>query len=161
MLPYQPPMDISSCASPATSYEGGTANAKGQRRLDLISNLTLPSNQLDSDETYAALQAAVLTHFEALFLRRGYRRVEVDYGNARVRYYQSTQHMLQGHAVTKEDEEADSAPPLPPIPYIKLARYVRTEAGHDITLTFRSDAKNTWVIQIDGLPDSAASGGKP
>lgn len=146
-LPYQPPVDIDRCSTPTVGYNSHKA-PEGRRRLELINSLTLGPDDGASDESYAALQEAVLAHFDALFVRRGYRRVAVEYGNARTIYYRGPLH-----------RENYDGPPAPPIPYIDLARYVRHAGDGDVTLTFMGDAKNTWVITIEGLPASA--GGRP
>lgn len=148
VLPYEPPITIRSCATPTTHYEAATT-ARGQRRLELIGTLTLPpdDNRLGSDEARAALQTAMLVHFEALFVQRGYRRVAVERANAYTRHYPS--------------RSPDVAMEEPVIPYISMARYVRTEGDREVTLIFRCQSGNTWEIRIDGLPEAADTGSRP
>jgi hypothetical protein len=162
VLPYQPPIDIRSCATHTIGYDASALAVPGRRRLELIGALTLPpdDNRLGSDETYAALQAAVLVHFEALFLERGYHRVAVEYGNAYTPDYSRTMGELGG-GLTDAGDAAVAPAKEPTIPYIKLARYVRRSSDREITLTFKCELKNTWQIQIDGVPESAATGGRP
>jgi hypothetical protein len=149
-LPYQPPIQIRSCASPTVNYDTADKPAPGSRVLQLIGELTLgPGPQLSSDENYAALQHAMLAHFDGLFRRHGFRQVATETGNARVEYPRATWRMLHGQGGARDDEP--EPPPGPPIPYVSMARYTRSVDGSEQTLTFAAEAKNTWRITLDGL----------
>jgi hypothetical protein len=145
-LPYQPPLRIQGCA---TQGSGG-AGSPGQRKLELIGELTLGhvNDGLGFDERYAALQQAMYIHFDALIMRRGYRLVGTEQGNARVEYSARTQCLMQVYSCAADD---DKSAPKPPIPYVSLARYVRQAGARTITLTYKAEMKNTWSISIDGL----------
>ena len=146
-LPYQPPIRIRSCAGPVVTYDTADKPAPGRRVLELIGELTLgPGPQLSSDENYAALQHAMLAHFDALFRRHGFRQVATETGNARTIYPRATQCLL--HRVACGEPEP---PPGPPIPYVSMARYTRSADGQEQTLIFAADAKNTWRITLDGV----------
>lgn len=147
-LPYQPPVRIVSCAGPTMSYGTAKTNVPGRHILELIGELTLgPGPQLPSDENYAALQHATLTHFDALLRRHGFRQVAAENGNARTVYPVATQRMLQGLPVREDEPEPE---PGPPIPYVSTARYARSVDGREQTLTFATGSKNTWRITLDG-----------
>lgn len=160
-LPYLPRIDIRSCTSPTTSFESGGKSTDGSRKLELIGDLSLgPDNtSLIRGEAQAAIQAATFTHFEALFIRHGYRRLKLEYGDARITFYRNTMLMLKGVSPVPENDAAEA--PLPPIPFVKLARYVRTSSGQEITLTYKSEIKNTWSITIEGPPTVAHQGTSP
>jgi hypothetical protein len=150
-LPYQPRLRIRSCAAPSVTYDTADKPAAGSRVLQLIGDLTLgPGPQLSSDDNYAALQHAMLAHFDALFRRHGFRQVATENGNARTEYPLATQRLLHGQGGAHDD--AAEPPPGPPIPYVSRARYTRSVEGQEQTLTFAADAKNTWRITLDGLP---------
>jgi hypothetical protein len=157
-LPYQPPMHIRSCASPAASYDTSDNAADGRRVLELIGELTLgpDTDRLSSDDAYAAIQEATFTHFDALFRRQGYRRTALEHGDARTRYDPNTLRML--HGLSPLPESADQgAKQEPPIPYVNLARYMRTIADRDVTLIYKADMRNTWRITLEGLPPASAA----
>lgn len=163
-LPYQPPIYVRSCASQTATYDTSEKTTDGHRSLELIGELTLgrDTSNLSSDETYAALQHATFTHFEAIFRRHGYRRTVLEHGDARTRYDQDSLRMLRGLPPLSAEASARSrqqAAALPPIPYVKLARFVRSVEGQDVTLTYKTDAKNTWKITLDGLPSGPAMQG--
>lgn len=151
-LPYRPHVYVIACSSPAGAYGNGSKTAAGERRLELGAHLTPEpdSTHLSSDENTAALQAAMLRHFEALFISRGYRRTSVEFGDARTSRHPDTRLRGQRSASADEDEEK-AAPKLPPIPYVLLARYVRREEGRNIGLTFKTAYANTWLITINDL----------
>lgn len=151
-LPYRPWLDIRACVSPNTNFDSAEKSLDGRRSLELIGELSLGSDnaKLSANEAYAALQSATFAHFEALFVRHGYRRSKLEYGNARVEFYPKTLRMLRGLPPSSEDEIAK--PPQPPILFVNLARYVRIVSGKEITLTYQSEMKNTWRITIEGLP---------
>ena len=155
-LPYRPPLRIRSCATPTVNYDVGDKTSAGRRELNLIGELTLgdESEELSSDERYAALQLALHTHFDALFKQRGYRLVSTEQGNARTEYSAYTQCMLNRGGSCAEDTPE---PPKPPIPYVSLARYVRQAGAQTITLTYRAKAKNTWSVSLDGVPPTAGA----
>lgn len=136
-LPYRPSIRIRSCASPSASYDSGKS-VDGLRAVELIGELTLgpDAKNLSSDESYAALQSAMYTHFDELFRRNGYRRTTLEHGDAR----------------TYPDVG-------PPIPYVSLARYVRPILFTDATLTYQTAYKNTWRITLEGLPAAPNSSG--
>lgn len=158
-LPYQPPIHIRACASPTTTYDTSEKTLPGNRSLELIGELTLgPDSILSSDDTYAALQDATHTHFDALFRRHGYHRTALEYGDARTRYYRNTMRMLRGLSPLPEDTVEE--PAKAPIPYVKLARYQRSVSGKDVTLTYKTEAKNTWRITLEGLPVMPATAGE-
>ncbi len=157
-LPYLPPIQIRACVSQAATYDSGEKSVDGRRSLELIGELTLgPDTKLSSDETYAALQAATFTHFDALFRRHGYRLVAQEHGDARTKYYANTMRALRGLLPLPEAE--DKGPALPPIPYVNLARYGRSVSGKDVALTYKTEMKNTWRITVDGLPVAPAAAG--
>lgn len=158
MLPYQPPIHIRSCASPAASYDTSDNAADGRRVLELIGELTLgpDTDRLSSDDAYAAIQDATFAHFDALFRRHGYRRTALEHGDARTRYDPNTLRMLHGLSALPESAD-QGAKQEPPIPYVNLARYVRTIADRDVTLTYKADMKNTWRITLEGLPPAPAA----
>lgn len=162
-LPYQPPMAIRSCATPANNYDT-SVSTNGLRTLELIGELTLPdATHLSSDDTYAALQHAIYTHFDTLFRRHGYTLSTVEHGDARTRYHADTLRLLRGMPALSASESAlaeKKAAAEPPIPFINLARYVRNRDGQQLRLTYTSEAKNTWKISIEALPASA-SGSAP
>jgi hypothetical protein len=135
-LPYQPRLDIYSCSTPKFNYVAGKS-ADGRRSLELIGKLALgPDLSLPPEEANVAIDTAVHTHFDTLFLRQGYRRVAVEYGNARrdsnLQYY-----LDRGIA-------HDGA-----LPFVNLARYKRTVAGRVITVTYKKAMGNTWSIHMD------------
>lgn len=156
-LPYRPPIHIRACSSPRAVYDTSEKPGEGRRSLELIGELTLgPDNNLSSDETYAALQSATFAHFNALFLRRGFRSVALEQGDARTKYYRHLGSAKRGEIfLERTDDPSVKAPSLPPIPYVSQARYVRTVSGREVTLTYKTAMKNTWLITIDGLPDTA------
>jgi hypothetical protein len=155
-LPYRPPLRIRSCATPTVNYDTGDKTSAGRRILELIGELTLgdETDQLSSDERYAALQLALHTHFDALFKQRGYRLVVTEQGDARTKYNAYAHCMVIGHGNCAEDKPE---PPKPPIPYVSLARYVRQAGAQTITLTYKAEAKNTWTISLDGVPATAGA----
>lgn len=164
-LPYQPPMHIRSCASATANYDTSEKAGEGRGVLELIGELTLGPDTagLSSDEVYAALQNASYTHFDVLFRRHGYRRTALEYGDARTRYHANTLRMLRGQRPLSEQEtEADEkrVAAEPPIPYVNLARYVRPDSGREATLIYKTDAKNTWRITIDGMTAANPPQGK-
>lgn len=146
-LPYSPPIRIKTCASPSAGYDSDKS-VDGLRTVDLIGELTLgpDAKNLSSDETYAALQSAMYTHFDALFRRNGYRRTALQYGDARTEHFD----LRTGKRTTA---------PGPPIPYVSLARYVRPILFTDATLTYRTEYQNTWRITLEGLPAAPDSPG--
>lgn len=153
-LPYRPPIDIYRCTSRKESADGHPA-------LELIGDLTLGrDSNLSSDENYAALQAAVFVHFDTLFRRNGYRRAAAENdGNARTTYYPNTMRML--HAEPPLPEKDARAQDLPPIPFVNYARYERLFPGYYSTLTYKTGAKNTWLITVtletaQGAPNTPA-----
>ncbi len=150
-LPYQPPILIRACATPTTTYDTSEKTLPGNRSLELIGELTLGSDStLSSDETYAALQEAILAHFDALFRRYGYHRTAQEYDDARTQHYPNTMRILRGQSPLRES--AAEEPVLPPIPYIRLARYQRSVSGKEFTLTIKTESRNTWRITLEGLP---------
>ena len=160
-LPYQPPIHIRSCASPAASYDTSDKAADGRRTLELIGELTLgpDTGPLSSDNAYAAVQDATFTHFDALFRRHGYRRTALEHGDARTRYDVNTLRMLHGMSALPESADQGAKQEPPPIPYVNLARYVRTTADRDVTLTYKADMRNTWRITLEGLPSVPVTAG--
>lgn len=138
-LPYRPPINVRSCSTPTANYDDGKS-VDGQRSLEFIGELTLgPESSLPPDEQTAAIETAVFAHFDALFLRQGYRRGDVEYDNARTNFYLS--YYLEHHI------SHDT-----PLPYVKLARYERSVAGRDITLTYKKALANTWKIVMEVHP---------
>lgn len=163
-LPYRPAIHVRSCASPTVSFDAGEKLPVGQRRLELIGELTLESDadQLPSGENRAAIQNAVYVHFDALFRQRGYQRIAVEHGDAQTRPDPDTQRALRRVAPLSKDEserQRQQIAQLPPVPYVNLARYVRSDVGRDVVLTYRCQYANTWIVLIEGLPsDSTAQG---
>lgn len=155
-LPYRPPLKIRSCATPTVTYDGGDKTTVGHRRLDLIGELSLgdEDSQLSSDERYAALQIGLHAHFDALFKQRGYRLISMEQGNARTEYSAYTQCMLRGGGKCPEDK---LEPSLPPIRYVRLAKYSRQAGTQTITLTFKAEARNTWSISLEGVPETVGA----
>ena len=154
-LPYRPPVQIRSCATPTVNYDTSPRTPAGQRKLELIGELTLGNDNspLSSDERYAALQQALHTHFAALFKQRGYRLASSEEGNARTEYSAQTQCMLAGGANCPDDPPEAAKPP---IPYVSMARYVREAGGQTIALTYKAEARNTWSISLEGVSDTPA-----
>lgn len=135
-LPYQPRLNIRSCSTPLFNYDTGKS-VDGRRSLELIGNLSLgPDLSLPPDEANAAIDAAVYTHFDALFLHQGYRRTDVEYGNARNDLYLSYY-------------SARNIPHDTPLPIVNLARYERSVSGRVITLTYKKALGNTWSIFME------------
>lgn len=164
MWPYQPPMHVRACASPTVTFDAGERAPAGHRNLELIGELDLgpDASHLSSDQRIAALHTATYVHFDTLFRRSGYRRVEVGHGDARTRRYSDTLRALRGVQPLPEeiaDAERKRVQDLPPIPYVNLARYVRSVRGHDVTLTYKQEMANTWRITIDGLPSAQVGQG--
>jgi hypothetical protein len=153
VLPYLPPIHIYSCASSTVKINSVDDTSNGHRKLVLIGELILGADaeQLSFDERYAALQLAVYTHFSVLFRQRGYRLVNTEPGDARTHYSRYTQCMLDGRPNCVKDSPE---PPLPPIPYTSLARYVRDAGAQTITLVYKTEAKNTWSISLEGVPST-------
>lgn len=134
-LPYQPRLDIYSCSTPTFNYVAGKS-VDGRRSLELIGKLALgPDLSLPPEEANAAIDTAVHTHFDTLFLRQGYHRVAVEYGNARGDAY--LQYYLD-HGIAHDG----------PLPFVNLARYERTVAGRVITVTYKKAMGNTWSIHM-------------
>ncbi|AKJ27064.1 hypothetical protein AAW51_0373 [Caldimonas brevitalea] len=103
-LPYRPHLSVSSCSSAGASYRAGGEAGPHRSTLELISDgLRLaPSPAHGSelaDATFAQFQQAVFFHFDALFQRHGFRRVETELADDR-----------GGR-------------------YVALARYARTDGG--------------------------------
>jgi hypothetical protein len=98
-----------------------------------------PDLSLPPDEANAAIDTAIYTHFDALFLRQGYRRADVEYGNARTDFY------LSYYLARNIPHEA-------PLPIVNLARYKRSVSGRVITLTYKKALANTWSIFMEVHP---------
>ena len=146
-LPYQPPIKVHRCVSSSVSYDGGDKTPQRTANLELISSLTLGADSnLPSDETYAALQVATFAHFDALFVRRGYRRTELENADARTKYDPQTLAALKRPFTAQHAAHNALTTPLP---YTRLARYVRSEGDHQATLTYQTDARNTWLIKLE------------
>ena len=152
-LPYQPPVKIRSCASQSVSYDTGLETIAGRHSLELIGELTLglDNGNLSSGEMTAAVHNAMYTHFDALFRRHGYRQIEVGQGDAQIRRDLRAIIMLSGGTASKEAIDAFNLAEAkkPPIPYVNLARYVQTIAGHDMALTYKLNFANTWLIILE------------
>jgi hypothetical protein len=151
-LPYRPSLYVHSCSSSTETYNTGIRMPTGRRSLELIGTLSLGADStLSSDESYAAIQQAVFVHFDALFVRQGYRRVGIEHGDARTRYHENTQRLLRGLPTVPERDTEERVLP-PPLPYVSVARYVGRISGGEVALTYQTEAKNTWRISLDGLP---------
>lgn len=156
-LPYEPFLRIHDCSAPAAE-----SPSSGRRSLVLIGDLTLGDGKgsWTANDGYAELQFVVFKHFEKQFLRRGYRRTGIEYGNARTESDPYTQCMMQRrrHGICRQ-EDFPRRPPLPPIPFVTLARYVRDVPEGEVALTFAAEARNTWRMTIDRMaaePDPGA-----
>lgn len=152
-LPYQPPIKIRSCASQSVSYDTGLETIAGRHSIELIGELTLgfDHGKLSSGEMTAAVHNAMYTHFDALFRRYGYRQIEVGHGDAQIRRDLRALIMLSGGSASKEAINAFNLAEAkkPPIPYVNLARYVHSIDGHNITLTYKKELANTWLIILE------------
>jgi hypothetical protein len=152
-LPYQPPVHIRSCASQTVSFDTVKETIAGRHSIELIGDLTLgiDKGNLSSNEMTAAVHNAMYTHFDVLFRRHGYRQVEVGHGDAQIRRDLRALAMLSGGTVSKAEVDAFNLieAKKPPIPYVNLARYVHSIAGHDITLTYKREFANTWLIILE------------
>lgn len=147
-LPYQPRLNIRSCSTPSHNYDTGKS-VDGRRSLELIGELALgPDLVLPPEETEVAIDNAVYTHFDALFLRQGYRRTEVEYGNARKGF--NVRHYL-----------AHNIPHDTPLPFVNLARYERSVSGGVITLTYKKALGNTWSIFMEIHADAQHTAAEP
>lgn len=164
-LPYRPVIHIQACASPSGSVNSGDPLPAGRRRLELIGELTLQSDadHLPGGDKEAALHNAVFVHFDALFRQRGYQRLAVEHGDAQVRRYPESRQaskVAQRKSAEAIDRERRLVDALPTIPYVNHARYVRKQGDQDVTLTYRQQYANTWVVMIEGLaPPSQEPGG--
>ncbi|MEO7496656.1 MAG: hypothetical protein ABIT83_25850 [Massilia sp.] len=160
-LPYQPSVHIRSCATPDVNYDTPVKTPAGRRELELIGELTLGTElgNVGADDYYAAVQGALFAHFDSLFKRHGFVRNSVAYGDARVRKDPNTLRMLAGLPPVPESAEqaARRIASEPPIPFVREARYVRRDGAGQQTLTYQSQAKNTWRITLEGV----AAGGAP
>ncbi len=152
-LPYQPPIKIRSCASQSVSFDTVTETITGRHTIELIGELTLgfDKGKLSSGEMTAAVHNAMYTHFDALFRRYGYRQVEVGHGDAQIRRSLYTLLRSSGQKASKEAIDAFNLAESkkPPIPYVNLARYAHSIDGHDITLTYKKELGNTWLIILE------------
>ncbi|MFZ6775639.1 hypothetical protein ACO0LD_02325 [Undibacterium sp. Ji83W] len=187
LLPYQPSTKIRSCNSPNARHETGIVLPEGQRELELMADLgfifdvyhtrqedldkqkghKITSHDADtverSDRQYAAIQNAMFAHFDGLIKRHGYRREDITYGDARTRVSIATQRMLNRlPPLSKEVEDRlqkieDSKPP---IPYSSEARYIRSVSGRYLHLNYAGANRNTWKIQLSGLPDTTTGSQK-
>jgi hypothetical protein len=140
-LPYQPRLNIRSCATPSYNYDTGKS-VDGRRSVELIGSLILgPDLMLPPEESDVAIESAIYTHFDALFLRQGYRRADVEYSDARkefnARYYL-----------------AHNIPHDTPLPFVSLARYERAVLGRVVRLIYKKNitSANTWNITLDADP---------
>lgn len=152
-LPYQPPLQVRSCASQKVSYDTGVETIAGRHSLELIGSLTLglDKGDLSSAEMTAAVHNAVYTHFDAVFRRAGFRQLALEYGDAQIRRDLRALTMLAGGTASEEAIRAFNLieAKKPPIPYVKLARYQHTVAGQDFALTYKLSAANTWLIVLE------------
>jgi hypothetical protein len=137
-LPYLPKMQVHGCELPGTGRDASAV-------LDLIGEVALGSLPLsdDSDLRFAQVQQAVYVHFDALFRRHGYHRIDVGYRDLR-NSIQSGTAPLQGIGANV---------------FVNMALYQRQGTNGTLTLRYSTEAANTWRIRIDGLP--AASGKNP
>jgi len=120
-LPYRPHLHVHGCASAGGSYGAGGDTANGRSSLELIGALRLGPvrDRAPADATYPQFQQAVFFHFDALFERHGFRRIE-----------------------TEEAEDAQGR-------YVSRARYERLEGGPQAALTWQASARNTWRVTLD------------
>ena len=159
-LPYRPTVQIRSCATPEIMGNSTTKLAVGSRRIEITADLTLGSEaeQLSFDESYAALQLALFTHFDALIRQRGYQLVNSEMGNSRTEVSPHTQCMMRRRArvngISNKEPCPEDSPQAaqPAIPYINLAHYERQEGVQTITLVYKLELANLWSISIEGLP---------
>lgn len=162
-LPYLPSMHITACSAPAT----GDTQPGGRRSLELLEDLVLPPvpQPPPPDLDYVAVQDAAYQHFDALFRHHGFTRVSFDYGDARTHHYLRSEGTQRrgGVSVTVDpeqaraqaewiDQENSRMAALPPIPFVRIARYTRSDSTGPVTLVIESTARNAWRITVDGLP---------
>ena len=161
-LPYRPSIRIKTCTSPDVGYNIGKST-DGSRSVEFIGEITWgpDAKALSSDEDYAVVQAAVFTHFDALFQRHGYRRTMLEQGDAMTGNDPDTLRRLRGDRETKSKSTQKSNVAEPLIPYVNHARYIRTTLGNEVTLTYKTEAKNTWRITLEKFSSvSSKPGGR-
>jgi hypothetical protein len=80
-LPYRPFTKVHRCSWPGGGYNG-QPEAQGRSKLELIASTVIPRNSKQSVST-GDYQDAVFTHFDLLFTRHGFERVETRHGEQR------------------------------------------------------------------------------
>lgn len=153
MLPYQPPVNVRSCASETMSYDIVKETVAGRHTIELITSLTLGMDRgkLTSDEMTAAVHNAAYVHFDALFRRYGYRQLELGHGDAQVRRDLRALMMLSGGTASEEAIKAFNLieAKKPPIPYVNFARYEGIIAGQPMSLTYKLSLANAWRVILE------------
>lgn len=120
-LPYRPYLHVYRCAGPEGFFNSAGPVVNGRRTIEFIGESTLaPSRQGIRAEAFADVQLAVFTHFDKLFQRHGFQRVELK-------------------------ESDDDGPRFP-----KQASWRRFTGRGPVTLTWQGEAANTWRVTLEG-----------